>query len=142
MSLYILADDGISADNSPWPLAGEGNPLQRVGEGSADLARRKQPLTPGFAVHSPLGEGRYQRRIRYESKCRKSTTRLKPRPYKLACAHAQLLMSPCSARKKDLSPLPLGEGKDPISHPCPRGRVPLPMANELRLSNEWPLEEA
>jgi len=29
-------------------------------KGLADFARRKQPLTPGFAVPSPLGEGRYQ----------------------------------------------------------------------------------
>jgi len=29
-----------------------------VGEGFADLAPRKLPLTPGFAVPSPLGEGR------------------------------------------------------------------------------------
>ena len=33
---------------------------EAVGEGFADLERRKQPLTPGFAVPSPLGEGRYQ----------------------------------------------------------------------------------
>ena len=33
-----------------------------VGEGLADFGRRKQPLTPGFAVPSPLGEGRYQLR--------------------------------------------------------------------------------
>ena len=29
-----------------------------MGEGFADLAPRKLPLTPGFAVPSPLGEGR------------------------------------------------------------------------------------
>jgi hypothetical protein len=29
-------------------------------KGLADFARRKQLLTPGFAVPSPLGEGRYQ----------------------------------------------------------------------------------
>jgi hypothetical protein len=45
--------------NSPRPLAGEGGPRRGgVGEGFADFARRKQPLTPGFAVPSPLGEGR------------------------------------------------------------------------------------
>jgi hypothetical protein len=37
-------------------------PIWRVGEGFADLARRKQALTPGFAVPSPPGEGRYQLR--------------------------------------------------------------------------------
>ena len=35
---------------------------EAVGEGLADFGRRKQPLTPGFAVPSPLGEGRYQLR--------------------------------------------------------------------------------
>ena len=29
---------------------------EAVGEGLADFGRRKQPLTPGFAVPSPLGE--------------------------------------------------------------------------------------
>jgi len=33
---------------------------EAVGEGSADGDGRKQPLTPGFAVPSPLGEGCYQ----------------------------------------------------------------------------------
>ena len=41
-----------------------------MGEGFADLARSKQPLTPVFAVPSPLGEGRYQLRPRCESKYR------------------------------------------------------------------------
>ena len=31
-----------------------------MGEGFGDLAPRTQPLTPGFAVPSPLGEGRYR----------------------------------------------------------------------------------
>ena len=44
---------------------------EAVGEGFADLERRKQPLTPGFAVPSPLGEGRYQPRPHCECKCRK-----------------------------------------------------------------------
>src|SRR6516165_4300546 len=51
----------ISVDNSPRPLAGKGGP-RSVGEGLADFGRRKQPLTPGFAVPSPLGGGRYQLR--------------------------------------------------------------------------------
>jgi tRNA (cmo5U34)-methyltransferase len=46
---------------------------EAVGEGLGDFARRKQPLTPGFAVPSPLGEGRYPLRPRCESKCRNST---------------------------------------------------------------------
>jgi len=33
---------------------------EAVGEGIADGDGRKQPLTPGFAVPSPLGEGCYQ----------------------------------------------------------------------------------
>jgi len=33
---------------------------EAVGEGFADRDGRKQPLTPGFAVPSPLGEGCYQ----------------------------------------------------------------------------------
>src|SRR6516164_7320793 len=45
---------------------------EAVGEGFADLPRSKQALTPGFAVPSPLGEGRYQLRPRCESKCRNS----------------------------------------------------------------------
>src|SRR6516162_3462848 len=53
----------ISVDNSPRPLAGEGD-RDAVGEGLADLAGRKQPLTPGCAVPSPLGAGRYQLRPR------------------------------------------------------------------------------
>ena len=40
-------------------LRERGDPPRRVGEGFADLAPSKQPLTPGFAVPSPLGEGRY-----------------------------------------------------------------------------------
>ena len=53
----------ISVDHSPRPLAGEGGPVsRRVGEGVVDGAQRKQPLTPGFAGPSPLGEGRYQLR--------------------------------------------------------------------------------
>ena len=35
--------------------------------------RSKQPLTPGFAVPSPLGEGGYQLRPRGEPKCRSSS---------------------------------------------------------------------
>jgi hypothetical protein len=53
---------------------------EAVGEGFAHFARRKQPLTPGFAVPSPLGEGRYQLRPRCESKCRNSRARPKPCP--------------------------------------------------------------
>jgi len=45
---------------------------EAVGEGFADLPLSKQPLTPGFAVPSPLGEGRYQLRPRWVSKCRNS----------------------------------------------------------------------
>ena len=33
-----------------------------VGEGFGILNAKKQPLTPGFAVPSPLGEGSYQLR--------------------------------------------------------------------------------
>ena len=33
---------------------------EAVGEGFAAYTRRQQPLTPGFAVPSPLGEGCYQ----------------------------------------------------------------------------------
>ena len=70
------SDDEISFDNSPHPLAGVGgDPACGMGEGFADLARRKQPLTPGFAVPSPLGEGRYQLRRCCESKCRNSSQR-------------------------------------------------------------------
>jgi hypothetical protein len=43
----------MSVDNGPRPLAGEGDRVT-VGEGIADPARKKQPLTPGFAVPSPL----------------------------------------------------------------------------------------
>ncbi len=43
----------ISVDDSPRTLAGEGD-RKAVGEGFSDGARRKQPLTPGFAVPSPL----------------------------------------------------------------------------------------
>ena len=35
---------------------------EAVGEGLADSKGTKQPLSPGFAVPSPLGEGRYQLR--------------------------------------------------------------------------------
>jgi hypothetical protein len=43
----------------PSPACGRPRRV-RVGEGLAVSARRKQRLTPGFAVPSPLGEGRYQ----------------------------------------------------------------------------------
>src|SRR5215469_7619349 len=46
-----------------------------MGERFADFAPRKQPLTPGSVVPSPLGEGRYQLRSRCESKCRNSRVR-------------------------------------------------------------------
>jgi outer membrane protein, multidrug efflux system len=49
-------------------LRERGDPPRRVGEGFADFARRKQPLTPGFAVPSPLGEGRYQLGPRCDSR--------------------------------------------------------------------------
>jgi hypothetical protein len=49
---------------------------EAVGEGFAGLARKKQPLTSGFAVPSPLGEGRYQLRSRRESKCPNSSAGL------------------------------------------------------------------
>ena len=45
---------------------------EAVGKGFTDFGRRKQPLTPGFAVPSHLGEGRYQLRARCESKCTNS----------------------------------------------------------------------
>ena len=47
-----------------------------VGEEFADWVRRKRPLTPGFAIPSPLGEGRYQPRPHCECKCRNSRARL------------------------------------------------------------------
>jgi hypothetical protein len=57
-------------------LRERGDPPRRVGEGLADLHEEKQPLTPGFAVPSRLGEGRYQLWPRCESKCRNSRARL------------------------------------------------------------------
>ena len=55
-----------------------------VGEGSGDFGRRKQPLTPGFAVPSPLGEGCYQLRPHCESATHGARVagQGKPRPYK------------------------------------------------------------
>jgi hypothetical protein len=41
-----------------------------MGEGFAAYTRRKQPLTPGFAVPSHLGEGCYQ--VRTRCKCQMS----------------------------------------------------------------------
>ncbi len=41
---------------------------EAVGEGFAAYTGRKQPLTPGFAVPSPLGEGCYQLRTCCECK--------------------------------------------------------------------------
>ena len=61
----------ISADNSPRPLAGEGD-RAAVDEGSAELAGGEQPLTPGSAVPSPLGEGCYQRLADREPECTNS----------------------------------------------------------------------
>ena len=55
------SDGDKSVDNSPHPRAGERGDREAVGEGFVDW-REKQPLTPGFAVPSPLGEGRYQLR--------------------------------------------------------------------------------
>ena len=48
---------------------------EAVGEGFAGFARRKQPLTPGFAVPSPPGEGCYPLPSRRESKCTNSRAR-------------------------------------------------------------------
>jgi len=45
---------------------------EAVGEGFAESPRRKQPPTPGFAVPSPLGEGRYQPRPHCECKLENS----------------------------------------------------------------------
>jgi hypothetical protein len=45
---------------------------EAVGEGFVAYTRRKQPLTPGFAVPSPLGEGCYQLRTRCECKVSKN----------------------------------------------------------------------
>jgi hypothetical protein len=53
---------------------------EAVGEGFADFAPRKQPLTPGFAVPSPPGEGCYQLWPRCEPKCRNSRGRACPTP--------------------------------------------------------------
>jgi len=44
---------------------------EAVGEGLADGDARKQPLTPGFALPSPLGEGCYQVRRSREVKTSK-----------------------------------------------------------------------
>jgi len=55
---------------------------EAVGEGFAGFARRTQPLTPGFAVPSPLGEGRYQLRSRGESKCTNSSGTPKGVPFR------------------------------------------------------------
>jgi hypothetical protein len=61
-------------------LRERGDPACGMGEGFADFEQRKQPLTLGFAVPSPLGEGRYQQRPRCESRCRNSRARLKSCP--------------------------------------------------------------
>ena len=51
-----------------------------MGEGSAEGDGREQPLTPGFAVPSPLGEGCYQVRRSRESKM----SRLQSQSYALS----------------------------------------------------------
>ena len=56
-------------------LRERGDPACGMGEGVADLARREQPLTPGFALPSPLGEGFYQVRAGCKSKCGNSSRR-------------------------------------------------------------------
>ena len=54
---------------------------EAVGEGFADRDGRKQPLTPGFAVPSPLGEGCYQARRSREFKMSKLQCRAEARRY-------------------------------------------------------------
>jgi len=67
-AIYEPAGQGaIFSGSLPTP---SGTPTSRGGRGFADFARRKQPLTPGLAVPSPLGEGRYQLRPRWEAKCK------------------------------------------------------------------------
>jgi hypothetical protein len=53
--LYVWSDCQMSADNSLRRLGEKEDPGCGMGEGFADFERRKQPLTPGFAVPSPLG---------------------------------------------------------------------------------------
>jgi hypothetical protein len=68
----------MSVDNSPRPLAGAGDPPRRVGEGFADFAPRIEPVNPGSAVLSTLGEDRCRLQHRSESKCKNSRTGVKP----------------------------------------------------------------
>jgi len=51
---------------------------EAVGEGVVDCAPRKQPLTPGFAGPSPLGEGRYQLRCQVNPNVENSRGRACP----------------------------------------------------------------
>ena len=56
LSLYIVVMAKYQLTTALARLRERGD-REAVGEGFADLARSKQPLTPGFAVPSPLGEG-------------------------------------------------------------------------------------
>jgi len=67
---------------------------EAVGEGFAESPRRKQPPTPGFAVPSPLGEGRYQPRPAVNPNVENSRARLSSRAELHVVQHVGF--SPCS----------------------------------------------
>jgi len=107
----------ISVDNSPRPPRRQrGDPACGMGEGFADFARRKQPLTPGFAAPSPLGEGRYQLRLRCESKWR-----LKAPPFESSPQH--FFISPAGLRSRGLSAEPGPSARRPMVETDPARRI-------------------
>ena len=108
----------MSVENSPRPLAGETIRGDRVavGEGIADPARKTQPLTPGFAVPSPLE--------RAVINCSPSESKM----YKLEAHGASHGFA-----RPSLSPAPLPPARERV----PKAAAPVPSQLNRKASPSW-----